>query len=66
MTHDIFSIIAIHSALLGPQAPPPKFEYVRARSYTNIQQRLKTKISLKGIMFNRTETPKYNLKLLQL
>ena len=29
MTHDIFSMIAIHSALLGPQAPQTKFEYVR-------------------------------------
>ena len=29
VTHDIFSIIAIHSALLSPQAPPTKFEYVR-------------------------------------
>ena len=29
MTHDIFSMIAIHSALLGPQAPQIKFEYVR-------------------------------------
>ena len=29
VTHDIFSIIAIHSALLGPQAPQTKFEYVR-------------------------------------
>ena len=29
MTHDIFSMIAIHSALLLPQAPQAKFEYVR-------------------------------------
>ena len=29
MTHDIFSMIAINSALLGPQAPQTKFEYVR-------------------------------------
>ena len=28
MTHDIFSMIAIHSALLGPQAPQTKVEYV--------------------------------------
>ena len=29
MTHDIFSMITIHSALLLPQAPQAKFEYVR-------------------------------------
>ena len=29
VTHDIFSMIAIHSALLGQQAPQTKFEYVR-------------------------------------
>ena len=29
MTHDIFSMIAIHSALLGPQTPQIKSEYVR-------------------------------------
>ena len=37
MTHDIFSMIAINSALLGPQAPQTKFEYVRdaIRTYNN-------------------------------
>ena len=29
VTHDIFSMIAIYSALLGPQAPQTKFEYVQ-------------------------------------
>ena len=29
MTHEIFSMIAKHSALLGPQTPQIKFEYVR-------------------------------------
>ena len=29
VTYDFFSIIAIHSALPGPQALPTKFEYVR-------------------------------------
>ena len=29
VTHDIFSMIAIHSALLGPPALQTKFEYVR-------------------------------------
>ena len=29
VTPDFFSLIAIHSALLRPQAPPTKFEYAR-------------------------------------
>ena len=41
VTHDIFSMIAIHSALLGPQAPQTKFEYVREaiRTYNKDLQR---------------------------
>ena len=50
MTHDIFSIISIHSALLRPEAPPTKFEYVRdaIRTYNEDLQR---KTVIPGISF---------------
>ena len=51
MTHDIFSMIAIHSALLGPQAPQTKFEYVRdaIRTYNKDLHR---KTLIPGISFS--------------
>ena len=48
MTHDIFSMIAIHSALLGPQAPQTKFEYVRDAIRTGIKD-LHRKTLIPGI-----------------
>ena len=50
VTHDIFSMIAIHSALLGPQAPQTKFEYVRdaIRTYNKDLHR---KTLIPGISF---------------
>ena len=50
MTHDIFSVIAMQSALLGPQAPPTKFENVRdaIRTYN---KGLHGKTVLPGISF---------------
>ena len=50
MTHDIFSMIAIHSALLGPQAPQTKFEYVRDAIRTEDKD-LHRKTLLPGISF---------------
>ena len=51
VTHDIFSMIAIRSALLGPQAPQTKFEYMRdaIRTYNKDLHR---KTLIPGISFS--------------
>ena len=51
VTQDIFSMIAIYSALLGPQAPQTKFEYVRdaIRTYNKDLHR---KTLIPGISFS--------------
>ena len=50
VTYDFFSMIAIHSALLGPQAPQNNFEYVRdaIRTY---KKDLHGKTLIAGISF---------------
>ena len=55
VTHDIFSMIAIHSALLEPQAPQTKFEYLRdaIRTYNKALHR---KTLIPGIFFFRRVT----------
>ena len=50
VTHDIFSMIAVHSALLGPQAPQTKFEYVRDGIRTSNKD-LNRKTLIPGISF---------------
>ena len=50
VTHDIFSMIAIHSALLGQQAPQTKFEYVR-NAIGTYNKGLHRKTLIPGISF---------------
>ena len=50
MTRDFFSMIAIHSALLGPQAPQNKFEYMRDAIQT-YKKDLHRKTLVAGISF---------------
>ena len=52
MTRDFFSMIAIHSALLGPQAPQNKFEYMRDAIQT-YKKDLHRKTLVAGIYLRR-------------
>ena len=65
MTHDIFSMIAIHSALLGPQAAQIKFEYVRyaIRTYNKDLYRKKLRVGpLENVWRGGRSTKKYSRK----
>ena len=63
VTHDIFSMIAIHSALLGPQALQTKFEYVRdaIRTYKDDLHRKTLRVGpLENLWGDGRSTKKYS------